>query len=89
MPVFDVSQTDPLPGTEPVPHSPPAQPIEGDSHTDLIAPLRELGRELGYRVEIRDLPEHGPGGWCDDKHKQIDTFRYPEPEPALRDLLGR
>ena len=71
VPVFDVSQTDPLPGTEPVALSPPAQPIEGDSHTDLIAPLKELGRELGYRVETRDLPEHGPGGWCDDKQKQI------------------
>src|SRR5215211_9017384 len=71
VPVFDVSQTDPLPGTEPVPLTPPAQPIEGDSHTDLIAPLQELARELGYRVEIRDLPEHGPGGWCDDKQKQI------------------
>src|SRR5215208_7251576 len=47
VPVFDVSQTDPLPGTEPVPLSPPAQPIEGDSQTDLIAPLKDLGRELG------------------------------------------
>jgi hypothetical protein len=70
-PVFDVSQTDPLPGTERVPLSPPAQPIAGDSHTNLIAPLQELGRALGYCVEIRDLPEHGPGGWCDYKHKQI------------------
>jgi hypothetical protein len=71
VPVFDVSQTDPLPGTEPVPLAPPAQPIEGDSHADLVAPLQELARELGYRVEIRELPEHGPGGWCDHKHKQI------------------
>jgi N-terminal domain of anti-restriction factor ArdC len=81
VPVFDVSQTDPLPGTEPVPLSPPAQPIEGDSHADLIAPLQELARELGYRVEIRDLPEHGPGGWCDRKHKQIDTFGSPSSSP--------
>jgi hypothetical protein len=51
--------------------SPPAQPIEGDSHTELIVPLQELGRELGYRVEIRDLPDHGPGGWCDHKLKHI------------------
>jgi hypothetical protein len=71
VPVFDVSQTDSLPGTEPVPLSPPAQPIEGDSHTELIVPLQELGRELGYRVEIRDLPDHGPGGWCDDKQNEI------------------
>jgi N-terminal domain of anti-restriction factor ArdC len=48
VPVFDVSQTDPLPGTEPVPLSPPAQPIEGDSHTDLIAPLQKLAGELGW-----------------------------------------
>jgi antirestriction protein ArdC len=71
VPVFDVSQTDPLPGTEPIPLSPPAQPIEGDSHAHLIAPLQELARELGYRVEIRDLPDHGPGGWCDHQHNEI------------------
>ena len=28
-------------------------------------------RELGYRVEIRDLPDDGPGGWCDPKRRQI------------------
>jgi hypothetical protein len=71
VPVFDVSQTDPLPGAEPVPLAPPEQPIEGDSHAHLIAPLQELARQLGYRVESRDLPDHGPGGWCDHKHKQI------------------
>ncbi|MBX6751661.1 MAG: hypothetical protein IRY85_18715 [Micromonosporaceae bacterium] len=71
MPVFDVSQTDPLPGKEPVPVTPPAQPIEGDSHIHLIAPLQELARELVYRVEIRDLPDGGPGGWCDQKHQEI------------------
>src|ERR687897_1489267 len=60
VPVFDVSQTDPLPGTEPVPLTPPAQAIEGDSHSHLIAPLQEFARELGHRVEIRELPEHGP-----------------------------
>lgn len=56
---------------EPVPLTPPAQPIDGASHAHLIAPLRQLGGELGYSVEIRDLPEHGPGGWCDHQHKQI------------------
>ena len=32
------AMTDPLPGTEPVPLAPPAEPIEGDSHHHLIAP---------------------------------------------------
>ena len=56
---------------EPVPLAAPAQPIEGASHRHLIAPLQQLGRELGYRVEIRELPDEGPGGWCDPKHRQI------------------
>ena len=52
VPVFDVAMTEPLPGIEPVPLAPPAEPIEGDSHRHLITPLQQLGREHGYRVEI-------------------------------------
>jgi hypothetical protein len=71
VPVFDVVMTELLPGMEPVPLAPPAEPIEGDSHRHLIAPLQQLGRELGYGVEIRELPDEGPGGWCDPKRRQI------------------
>jgi hypothetical protein len=71
VPVFDVSMTDPLPGVEPVPLTPPAEPIDGDSHHHLIAPLRDLARELGHRVAIRDLPETGPGGWFDPRRHEI------------------
>jgi hypothetical protein len=71
VPVFDVSMTDPLPGKEPVPLSPPSQPITGDSHGHLIAALIAHAGQLGYRVEIRELPDNGPGGWCDPKRKQI------------------
>jgi antirestriction protein ArdC len=71
VPVFDVSMTEPLPGKEPVPLRPPSQPITGDSHSDLIAPLIAHAAELGYSVEMRELPENGPGGWCDPKRKQI------------------
>jgi hypothetical protein len=59
------------PGSSPSPVAPPAEPIEGDSPRHLIAPLQQLGRELGYRVEIRELPDEGPGGWCDPTHRQI------------------
>jgi hypothetical protein len=69
--VWDVSGTDPLPGKEPVPLAPPAQPITGDSHHHLIAPLIAHATELGYSVETRDLPDHGPGGWCDPTRRQI------------------
>lgn len=71
VPVFDVCMTDPLPGKDPVPLQPPAEPITGDSHRHLIAPLTDLAGELGYTVEVRDLPDGGPGGWCDPKAKQI------------------
>jgi hypothetical protein len=71
VPVFDVSMTDPLPGKEPVPLTPPSQPITGDSHSELIAPLIAHAGQLGYSVEIRELLENGPGGWCDPKRKQI------------------
>jgi hypothetical protein len=62
--------TDPLPGKEPVPLGPPSQPISGDRHHHLIAPLIAHAAELGYTVEMRDLPD-GPSGWCDPKRHQI------------------
>jgi hypothetical protein len=63
--------TDPLPGTEPVPLTPPSQPITGDSHNHLIAPLIAHAAALGYTVKTRELPDDGPGGWCDPKQKHI------------------
>ena len=47
------AMTDPLPGVEPVPLAPPAEPIDGDSHQHLIAPLHALAAELGYSVDTR------------------------------------
>jgi antirestriction factor ArdC-like protein len=69
--VWDVSMTDVLPGRDPVPLEPPSQPITGDSHHHLIAPLIAHAKELGYTVEIRDLPENGPRGWCNPKRHEI------------------
>jgi hypothetical protein len=77
VPVFDVSMTDPLPGVDPVPLAPPAEPIEGDSHQHMIAPLQALAREISYHVDVRDLPEAGPGGWCDHDRRQIVVARGP------------
>jgi hypothetical protein len=71
VPVFDVTMTDPLPGKEPVPLTPPSQPITGDSHRHLIDPLIAHAGELGYTVEIRDLPDGEPAGWCDPERMQI------------------
>jgi antirestriction factor ArdC-like protein len=77
VPVWDVAMTDPLPGKEPVPLTPPSQPISGDSHHHLVAPLIAHAAQLGYSVEIRDLPEDGPGGWCDPKRREMVVARGP------------
>jgi hypothetical protein len=70
VPVFDVAMTEVLPGAEPVPLSPPSQPITGNSHAHLLTPLENLAAELGYSV--RQLPlEGGTGGWCDYERREI------------------
>ncbi len=85
VPVFDVSMTDPLPGVEPIRLTPPAQPIEGDSHRHLIESLQDLGRELGYRVEIRDLPDEGrlvrPQAQADRRRLRARQPPGPHPRP--------
>ena len=68
--VFDVSQTEGLPGTEPVSLDSPSQPIEGDTHAHLLTPLAELAGELSYSVARRPLD--GPAdGWCDSHRHEI------------------
>jgi len=68
--VFDVSQTDPLPDTDPVSLNPPSEPIDGDSHVHLLTPLRTLAGGLGYSVAARPV-EGSAGGWCDAKKRVI------------------
>jgi len=66
-----VSQTDAIPGAELTPLCPPGEPVDGDSHAHVIAPLVAHAAELGYRVEQRELPPGGPDGWCDHRAKLI------------------
>jgi hypothetical protein len=68
--VFDVSQTDPIPGVIPAPLQPPRQPLTGDSHAHLIKPLQAFGSSLGYDVEFEAIPG-ATGGWCDTHRQRI------------------
>ncbi len=68
--VFDVSQTDGLPGTEPVSLDSPSQPIHGDTHTHLLPALERLAVELGYSVARRPLDGRADG-WCDSHKREI------------------
>jgi hypothetical protein len=68
--VFDVSQTDPIPGVDPAPLQPPCEPLIGDSHAHLIKPLDALASSLGYHVEFEAIPG-STGGWCDIHRQRI------------------
>jgi hypothetical protein len=68
--VFDISQTDPLPGVEPVALAPPCQPIEGDTHAHLLPSLERFAAELGYRVTTRPVAGSADGG-CDSRTREI------------------
>jgi hypothetical protein len=67
--VFDVSQTEPLPGVDPAPLDPPGQPVTGDSHTGLIAPLEQHAASLGYTVSYEPLD--GRAGYCSARDTRI------------------
>jgi len=75
--VFDVSQTEGVPGTEPVSLDSPSQPIQGDTHSHLLPALEELAVELGYGLARRPLD--GPAdGWCDShKHEIVINDELP------------
>jgi antirestriction protein ArdC len=68
--VFDVGQTDPVPGADPAPLQPPSAPIAGDSHAHLLAPLEAFGTELGVSVSFEEIPG-GAGGFWDSKGARI------------------
>jgi antirestriction protein ArdC len=67
--VFDVSQTEPLPGVEPAPLEPPSEPISGNSHAHLLAPLAQHAITLGFNVEYGPLD--GPAGYCSSRLARI------------------
>ena len=84
--VFDISQTDVLPGTEPVALEPPHQPLTGDSHAHLLAPLRRFAESLGYSVSF-EVIEGSAGGWCDAKAKRIAVDAGVPANAQLRTLI--
>jgi hypothetical protein len=68
--VFDVSQTEIRDGAEPVALEAPHQPLTGDSHAHLLAPLQAFAESLGYSVSFETI-EGSAAGWCDPKRKRI------------------
>ena len=69
--VYDRSQVRPIDGAEPVDLAAPGEPLAGDSHAHLLAPLGALAESLGYRVVARALGRDGAQGWCDRRAREI------------------
>ena len=67
--VFDVSQTEPLPGVEPAPLDPPGEPVSGDSHAHLLGPLEQHAASLGFTVHYEPL--EGRAGYCAAREARI------------------
>lgn len=84
--VFSASQTDPLPGVDPLPLTPPREPISGDSHAHLIAPLTRYAATLGYTVSIQPIAG-ATGGWCDARAKRIVVDAGQSANGQLRTLV--
>jgi hypothetical protein len=84
--VFDLSQTDILPGAEPAALEPPHQPLTGDSHAHLLAPLSRFAESLGYSVAF-EVIEGSAGGWCDSKSKRIVVDAGVPANAQLRTLI--
>jgi antirestriction protein ArdC len=83
VPVYELSQTQALPGVEPAPLEPPSAPIEGDSHAHLLQPLERLAGELGYTFGFAAL-DGAVGGYCDYRAKRIVIEARQAPNAKVR-----
>jgi antirestriction protein ArdC len=84
--VFELSQTEPLPGVDPAQLEPPSQPLSGDSHGHLLRPLEEFARSIGYSVCYEDIVGSA-GGWCDARGRRIVVDAAAPANGRLRTLI--
>jgi hypothetical protein len=84
--VFERSQVAPVDGVEPAPLEPPCEPLTGNSHAHLLAPLEAFTESLGFRVSFESLPG-ATGGWCDQKARRIDVDADQPANARLRILI--
>lgn len=84
--VFDRSQVAPLDGVEVTPLEPLCEPLAGDSHAHLLAPLQVFTESLGFTVSFESIPG-STGGWCDQKAHRIVVDGHQPANARLRTLI--
>ena len=84
--VFDRSQVGALEGVESTPLAPPCEPLTGDSHAHLLAPMQTFTESLGFAVLLESIPGQ-TGGWCDQNARRIVVDAHQPPNARLRILI--
>lgn len=84
--VFDLTQTEIRDGAEPAELEPPRQPLTGNSHAHLLAPLQTFAESLGYSVSFETI-DGSAGGWCDPQLKRIVVDADAPANAQLRTLI--
>jgi N-terminal domain of anti-restriction factor ArdC len=84
--VFDRAQVDPIAGREQAPLGPPCEPLTGDSHAHLLAPVQAFAESLGFSVSFESIPGD-TGGWCDQNARRIVVDEDAPANAQLRILI--
>jgi hypothetical protein len=84
--VFDRSQVALLEGVEPTRLEPPSEPLTGDSHAYLLAPMQAFTASLGFTVSFESIPGQ-TGGWCDQRARRIVVDKDQPANARLRILI--
>jgi hypothetical protein len=84
--VFDRSQVAPIEGVEQASLEPPCEPLTGNSHAHLLAPLQTFTESLGFSVSFESIPG-ATGGWCDQKARRIVVDADQPANAQLRILI--
>jgi hypothetical protein len=84
--VFDAAQVDAIDDVEQAPLQAPCEPLTGDTHRHLLAPLAQFAGTLGYQVALEAIP--GPvEGWCDPSAKRIAVDNQRPANAQVRTLV--
>lgn len=84
--VFELSQTEPIPSTEPRSSQPHWEPLSDNSHEHLLAPLQKFAESLGYSVCFQTVPGSARGR-CDTQHRQIAVDDCAPANSQVRTLI--
>jgi hypothetical protein len=84
--VFELSQTEALPGVEQKTLEQPCEPLNGSSHEHLLAPLQAFAESLGYSVSFAAIAG-ASRGWCDTERRQMTIDDRSPANAQVRTLI--